>query len=94
MRLSLRQRAELDIDEAYAWYESRQSGLGEIFLRSLDACFARLGREPEIYSVQHGQVRRAPLHRFPYSVFYVIRPEHVDVLAVYHSRRRPRKFQP
>ncbi|MCP5059280.1 MAG: type II toxin-antitoxin system RelE/ParE family toxin [bacterium] len=93
MRLSLRQRAELDIDEVYAWYESRRSGLGEAFLRSVDASFARIGREPEIYPVQHDPVRRAPLHRFPYSVFYVVRSDHVDVLAVYHSRRRPRRFE-
>ena len=94
MRLSLRQRAELDIDDAYVWYESRLSGLGETFLRSVDACFDRLCREPEIYPIQHDRVRRAPLHRFPYSVFYVIRTDHVDVLAVYHSLRRPRRFGP
>jgi plasmid stabilization system protein ParE len=49
VRLSLRLRAELDIDEAYAWYESRHEGLGDVFLRSLDACFERLRREPEIH---------------------------------------------
>ena len=92
MRLSLRLRAELDIDEAYAWYESRRNGLGEVFLRSVDACFDRLRREPEIYAVAHERVRRARVHRFPYHVYYLIRPEHVDVLAVYHDRRRPRLF--
>ncbi|MBW1882262.1 MAG: type II toxin-antitoxin system RelE/ParE family toxin [Deltaproteobacteria bacterium] len=94
MRLSLRQRAELDIHEAYDWYESRQSGLGDMILRSVDACFARLCREPEICSICYDRVRAARLHRFPYSVFYVIRSDHVDVLSVYHGRRRPRRFEP
>jgi hypothetical protein len=30
--------AELDIAEAYVWYEGRRSGLGEEFLSSVDAC--------------------------------------------------------
>jgi plasmid stabilization system protein ParE len=43
----VRLRAELDIDEAYAWYESRAEGLGEAFLRAVEACFARIERLPE-----------------------------------------------
>jgi hypothetical protein len=39
------------------------------------------------------RVRRAPLHRFPYGVFYVIRDDRIDALAVYHVRRRPRAFE-
>ena len=92
MRLSLRPRAELDIDDAYVWYESRRTGLGENFLRSLDACFDRVRREPEIYAPRHGRVRGARVHRFPYHVYFVIRADHIDVLSVYHDRRRPRRF--
>ena len=40
----VRRRAELDIDEAYVWYEARAEGVGEAFLRSVEACFARVGR--------------------------------------------------
>jgi plasmid stabilization system protein ParE len=94
VRLALRQRAEHDIDEAYAWYESRQEGLGELFLRSIDACLDRLRREPQIYAVQHDRIRRTRVHRFPYWAYYVIRSDHVDVLSIYHERRRPRRFKP
>jgi plasmid stabilization system protein ParE len=67
-------------------------GLGEGFLRAVEACFARITRHPEAHAVAHGRVRRARLHRFPYSVYYVIREDFIDVLAVYHGRRRPRRF--
>ena len=93
VRLSLRLSAELDVDAAYAWYESRRQGLGAVFLRSLDACFDRLRREPEIYAVQYDRVRRVRVRRFPYWVYYVIRDHRVDVLSVYHERRRPRVFE-
>ncbi len=92
--LRVRRRAELDIDETYAWYELRAEGLGEAFLRAVDACLARIARHPEANAVQHDRVRRARLRRFPYGVFYAIREDFIDVLAVYHGRRRPRRFDP
>ena len=88
----IRRRAEFDIDEAYAWYESRAEGVGESFLRAVEACFARIERRPEAHVVAHGHVHRARLHRFPYGVYYTIREDFIDILAVYHGRRRPRRF--
>jgi hypothetical protein len=34
------------------------------------------------------------LRRFPYGTYYTIREDLIDVLAVYHGRRRPRRFDP
>jgi toxin ParE1/3/4 len=92
--LRVRRRAELDLDEAYEWYEARSEGLGEAFLRAVSACFARISSHPEAFPEVEHRVRRARLRRFPYGVFYVLRGEAIDVLAVYHSRRRPRRFDP
>jgi plasmid stabilization system protein ParE len=63
-------------------------------LRAVDACLARIARQPEAYALQHKRVRRARLRRFPYGVYYTIREDGIDVLAVYHGRRRPRRFFP
>ncbi len=90
----VRRRAELDLNDAYAWYESRSEGLGEAFLRAVEACFGRITSHPEAYVVAHGRVRRARLHRIPHFVYYVIREDVIDVLAVYHGRRLPRRFDP
>jgi len=30
--------AQIDLDDAYVWYERQRPGLGEEFLSSLDAC--------------------------------------------------------
>jgi len=35
--------AELDIAEAYDWYEGRRAGLSEDFLSSVDACIEASG---------------------------------------------------
>ena len=92
--IRIRRRAEFDIADAYAWYETRAPGLGAALLRSVEACLARVQRQPEAYAIQHGRVRRARLRRFPYSIFYVIRTDGIDVIAVYHGHRRPRRFDP
>ena len=36
--------AELDLTEAYLWYESRRMGLGEEFLNAVDASMERIQR--------------------------------------------------
>lgn len=92
LALRVRRRAELDLAEAYAWYGSRSEGLGEAFLRAASACFARISSHPEAAPTVANRVRRARLRRFPYGVYYVVREDAIDVLAVYHSRRRPRRF--
>ncbi len=44
--LGVAPEAELDVAEAYVWYESRRTGLGEEFLSSVDACIERIRRQP------------------------------------------------
>jgi plasmid stabilization system protein ParE len=41
----------------------------------------------------HGAVRRHIVRRFPYSVLYLLEPEHIEVLAVFHFSRDPRRWQ-
>ena len=94
MNLSIRTRAILELREAYWWYEARQAGLGEAFLRPVEACFVLLRREAEIYPLRYGVSRCAPLHRFPHCVCYVIRSDRVDIVAVYHGQRPPVRFDP
>ena len=56
--------ADQDIAEAYAWYESRQVGLGEEFLNCVDACVEGTLRSPEMYPVVYKDYRRALVRRF------------------------------
>jgi hypothetical protein len=45
-KLVVAPEAELDIAEAYVWYESRRIGLGEEFLGSVDAAIERICCHP------------------------------------------------
>jgi plasmid stabilization system protein ParE len=85
--------AELDITEAYVWYEGRRSGLGEEFLSSVDACLESIRRRPEMYPVVHEAYRRSLIRRFPYAVFYEQSEAMVTIYAVFHTSRDPDKWR-
>lgn len=89
----LRPEAEADIGEVYQWYEAQAEGLGEEFLRALDACLAAVQRTPTAYSQIHQDVRRALLRKFPYGLFYLIEADRIIVLACFHARRDPKQWQ-
>jgi len=44
---------------------------------------------PRAYQVIEGEVRRALLRRFPFSVYYIVESDVVVVLAVLHFRKHP-----
>jgi len=85
--------AELDIAEAYAWYERRRAGLGEEFLSALDACIESIRRQPQMCTLVHESYRRSLIRRFPYAVFYEYAQTTVTVYAVFHTSRDPDKWR-
>ena len=91
-KLVVAPEAELDIAEAYVWYERRRIGLGEEFLEPVDACVGRY-RQPEMYSLAHDVYRRALIRRFPYAVFYEFAESTVTVYSVFHTSRDQEKWR-
>ena len=90
--VTLRRRAEADLDDAFAWYEAVQGGLGTAFALAAAECIERVRDHPEAFPLDRANTRRATLHRFPYHLFYVVRSDRILVIAIYHARRRPRRF--
>jgi len=85
--------AIVDVSEAFRWYQKKQPGLGESFIVELDRMEVQISANPEPYPRVHGNVHRAILHKFPFSIFYVIRPEFVNVIAVMHHSRDQQHWQ-
>ena len=89
----LRPEAETELTEAFEWYEERVPGLGSAFLLAVDAVFRGIIRNPQQYPVIHKATRRALVRRFPYQVLFVIETSRVVVLAVFHVKRDPKRWQ-
>jgi toxin ParE1/3/4 len=71
-RLDIRPAALTDIQEAAAWYEERQPGLGAEFVRVVQTAIYALPENPLLYPLRD---RRRPVRwlyrtRFPYRVVY------------------------
>jgi toxin ParE1/3/4 len=83
-------RAELA--EAAAWYEDRRFGLGDDFYdayeRALGAIAEAPSRWPRVAKIAD-DVRRVPMHDFPYLVIYTVRERDVLIVALAHMKRRP-----
>lgn len=90
MTVVVRPAAAVDIRAAYAYYRQARSGLDDELIEALDRLFARLEAFPRSAPVVVGydDVRRPPLRKFPFAVFYrFAEPERIDVLRVIHTAR-------
>jgi plasmid stabilization system protein ParE len=85
--------ADEDVAAAYGWYEDREPGLGEEFLRSVEACIRGIQRHPEMYPVAIDSFRRAPIRRFPFEIFYEASVDLVAVYSVFHCSQDPEKWR-
>ena len=88
-RLVLEPAALLDLAEAYAWYDEQRLGLGGEFIAEVHDVLAAVEETPLRYHVERGDVRKALVARFPYVVLFVVLPELISVIAVFHVRRDP-----
>lgn len=84
--------ADDDVAESYDWYESREPGLGEDFLRCIEACLLLILRHPQAFPVALDEFRRAPIRRFPYEIFYEATPDAIVVYSVFHCSQDPQKW--
>jgi toxin ParE1/3/4 len=89
----IRPEAKQDIAEGHDWYEGRQEGLGAEFLTAVNERFAQIRETPELYAPEFKAVRRALLDRFPYVIYYRIVGEPLEVIAVLHGSRNPRRWR-
>ena len=91
--LVLLQAAREEFDDAFDWYEDERAGLGVAFDASVRETYARIIDRPRLFQVVLADIRRAPVRRFPYLIFYRVEPDQIVVLSVFHTSRDPRIWQ-
>jgi toxin ParE1/3/4 len=89
-RIIVHSEARAELDEAVAYYERQQTGLGLRLLSAVELSVARIGDNPQLGAPYKDTVfRRTPVGRFPYIIFYAEFADAIWVIAVAHGRRRP-----
>jgi len=89
-----REQAHRDVEDAVAHYlaeDAESAALG--FIDALEKAYSHIGRHPATGSPRYAHelnlpgLRSRPLTRYPYLVFFVEHPDHVDVWRVLHGQR-------
>jgi len=81
--------AEDELNEAAAYYAQARPGLGEAFVTEVQCAVDAIAASPLVGTQIENGVRRWLVKRFPYSVLYRVRDDHLRILAIAHQKRRP-----
>lgn len=88
-----RRIAKREFDDAISWYEDRREGLGQDFSVAVERLLERIALSPNQFACVRGDMRRAVLQRFPYSIYFVFEDYRIVVLAIFHARRDPEHLE-
>ena len=81
--------ADEEMTEASVFYQAATFGLGTDFLAEIQQVINALREHPQLGQSVGTGLRRAVLHRFPFSLIYSIEVDAILIVAVAHQRRRP-----
>lgn len=81
--------ASEELEASIHYYESQQVGLGLAFLSEFKQSRERIEKLPNAGRTVRGNIKRRPIHRFPYAVLYRATDAEIVIVAIAHRRRRP-----
>ncbi len=94
--LRIVETAEVEFREATEWYRRREPRVAGRFVAEARNTLGLIERYPQIGSIVPGvedhDVRRLPIHTFPYHVVFADLGDRLEVVAFAHNRRRPGYF--
>lgn len=85
--------ADADIQEARRWYADVRLELGERFALAVEATVNAIAENPLQFPVIYREQRRAGVRRFPYGIFFEVQEHRIVVMACFHGRRNPKRWQ-
>jgi len=90
MRLIIEAAARTDIAEAALWYNEQEAGLGLAFLDAVHARLPRIASNPRLFALRRLEVRGARLKKFPYTIYFKLGGDFIQIIAVLHQSRDSR----
>jgi plasmid stabilization system protein ParE len=89
-RIVFRPDASREFEQAVQKLQSENTAAAIGFLESVQRVLANLRTNPLQYQAIEGNIRRAPLRRFPYNVVYSVTELEVVIIACAHTARHPK----
>ncbi|MFT2097763.1 type II toxin-antitoxin system RelE/ParE family toxin [Marinomonas sp. 2405UD66-6] len=85
--------AELELDDAFEYYQSLLGGLGYEFVDEIERSIERIKKFPTSYQEIGKYSRRCLVHRFPYGLIYQVRRNEILIVAVSHLHQKPESWK-
>ena len=85
--------ADAELKEALARYESIRPELAQRFAEAVVDTVEAIADAPMHYAVVEKGRRRAGVRRFPYGLFFLVEETRIVVIACFHGRRNPKRWQ-
>lgn len=89
-----REQANRDVEEVVTYYLTEANQVVALgFIKALEKAYGHIGRNPATGSPRYAHelnlqgLRAWLLSRYPHFVFYVERPDHIDVWRVLYGQR-------
>jgi len=92
-RVRLTAAAEQDLQSAAEWYRQEAPHVTSKFRFAVRETQLRIGKNPLLCPVVHRDLRRAVVHRFPYSILYRMQAKGALIVAIVHQSRDPRVWK-
>lgn len=85
--------ADAELAEARTRYESIRPELGVLFAEAVEETVEAILTAPLRFAVVDKGRRRAGVRRFPYGIFFLVEDARIVVIACFHGKRHPKRWQ-
>jgi plasmid stabilization system protein ParE len=94
-KIMLLDSAEIDLDDAFIWYELNKPGLGIVFILEVDKSFQHILKYPQASGKQYKNTFRFVMKKFPYSIYYKLETasSQIQVLGILHHWQDPKTMK-
>ena len=91
LKAQFSKRALNEIEDAWFWYESKSTGLGDRFLKEVFLTVTIIEKHPQRFRNTINNFLEALLKKFPYLIVYYEDADDLIINAVFHCKREPLK---
>jgi plasmid stabilization system protein ParE len=86
-------RVQKEIAKSWEWYEERQQGLGDRFVKEVLAKIKLIEQNPDRYPIRHKSYKETPIAIFPFLIIYRLhtRKKIIRIVSVFHTSLSPKK---
>jgi hypothetical protein len=90
-KLILKEELDMEVSQAFAYYEGQQNKLGHKFLQSFEDALHSLEKHPLTYQIKFRNFRQINVTPFPYVLHFEVSDNKLIVFQLFHCRKNPKK---